>query len=126
MEVEPEVFEEYRLPQEPIIIDESIEKIKNTLKSKKISVVDFLKNFPRSKRIDIVDILRGALPVPIDYNELDMICKNLGMDKNEIFDIWENRFKQVMETGGMNIYSNTELVKRMLGCAKKYLTENKT
>ena len=126
MEVEPEVFEEYRLPQEPIIIDESIEKIKNTLKSKKISVVDFLKNFPRNKRIDIVDILRGALPVPIDYNELDMICKNLGMDKNEIFDIWENRFKQVMEAGGMNIYSNTELVKRMLGCAKKYLTENKT
>lgn len=126
MEVEPEVFEEYRLPQEPIIIDESIEKIKNTLKAKKISVVDFLKKFPRNKRIDIVDILRGALPVPIDYNELDMICKNLGMDKNEIFDIWENRFKQVMETGGMNIYSNTELVKRMLGCAKKYLTENKT
>ena len=27
MEVEPEIFEEYRLPQEPIIIDESVIKI---------------------------------------------------------------------------------------------------
>ena len=33
MEVEPEVFEEYRLPQEPIIIDETVTKIKSELKS---------------------------------------------------------------------------------------------
>ena len=123
MEVEPEIFDEYRLPQEPVLIDESVNKIKTTLKNKKISVVDFLKNFPRNKRLDIVDMLRGALPVPIDYTELNMIGKILGMEKNEVFDIWENRFKQVMETGGMNIYSNTELVETMLSCARKYITD---
>ena len=122
MEVEPEIFEEYRLPQEPILIDEAVNKIRTTLKNKKMSIVDFLKNFPRNKRLDIVDMLRGALPVPIDYNELSMIGKTLGMGANEIFDIWENRFKQVLETGGMNIYSNTELVDKMLQCAKKHVT----
>ena len=58
MEVEPEVFDEYRLPQEPILIDDSVLKIRNILKSKKMKVVDFLKAFPRNKRLDIVDILR--------------------------------------------------------------------
>ena len=47
MEVEPEVFEEYRLPQEPILIDETVSKIKSALKSKKMKVVDFLKAFTR-------------------------------------------------------------------------------
>ena len=32
MEVEPEVFDEYRLPQEPILIDDSVLKIRNILK----------------------------------------------------------------------------------------------
>lgn len=121
MDIEPEEFEEYRLPQEPILIDDSIDKIKNVLKSKKINTVDFLKMFPRNKRLDIVDMLRGALPVPIDYSELNFIGNVIGLNKDEIFDIWENRFKQVLETNGMNIYSNSELVKNMLDCAKKYI-----
>ncbi len=122
MEVEPEIFEEYRMPQEPIIIDETVEKIKSKLKSKKISVVNYLKLFPRNKRLDIVDILRGALPVTIDYNELKLMGSITGLSKEEIFDIWQNRFKQIMETGGMNVYSNTELISKMLDCAKKYIT----
>ena len=32
MEVEPEEFEEYRIPQEPILIDDTITKIKELLK----------------------------------------------------------------------------------------------
>ena len=123
MEVEPEIFEEYRLPQEPILIDESVSKIKSALKSKKMSVIDFLKSFPRNKRLDIVDVLRGALPVPIDWSELSFICNIIGMDKEEIFNIWENRFKQVLEANGMNIYSNSDLVDKMLNCAKKYISE---
>ena len=119
MEVEPEVFEEYRLPQEPILIDDSVLKIKDSLKSKKMKVVDFLKSFPRNKRLDIVDILRGALPVPIDYNELKSIGNIIGMQNEEIFDIWETRLKQVLELNGMNIYSNSELVNSMINCAKK-------
>lgn len=121
MEVEPDVFEEYRLPQEPVLIDESISMIKQTLKSKKMSVVNFLKSFPRTKRLDIVDMLRGAIPVPTDYKELAFIGGVIALDKDEIFNIWENRIKQVLETSGMNIYANSELVNKMLDCAKEYI-----
>lgn len=121
MEVEPEMFEEYRIPQEPILIDDTIMQIKKSLKTKKMKIVDFLKAFPRNKRLDIVDILRGALPVPIDYKELKTIGEVIGMEQEEIFNIWENRFKQVLENNGMNVYSNSDLVNTMLGCAKKHI-----
>lgn len=121
MEVAPETFEEYRLPQEPIIIDESVNKIKTALKSKKMKTVDFLKSFPRNKRLDIVDMLRGALPVPLDYSELNFTGNIIGLSQTDIFNIWEARFKQVLESGGMNIYSNSELINKMLDCAKKYI-----
>lgn len=121
MNVEPEIFEEYRLPQEPVLIDDSVMIIKQALKKKKMSVVDFLKSFPRSKRLDIVDILRGSIPVPIDFNELNFIGGVIGLNKDEIFDIWENRFKQILDLNGMNIYSNSELVNTMLDCAKRYI-----
>ncbi|MCM1265147.1 MAG: helix-turn-helix domain-containing protein [Candidatus Gastranaerophilales bacterium] len=121
MEVEPEVFEEYRIPQEPILIDDTILQIKNSIKNKKMKIVDFLKAFPRNKRLDVVDILRGALPVPIDYKELKTIGEVIGMEQEEIFNIWENRFRQVLEHNGMNVYSNSELVSAMLNCAKKHI-----
>lgn len=121
MDVAPEIFEEYRLPQEPIIIDESVTKIKQAIKSKNMEIVDFLKLFPRNKRLDIVDILRGAIPVPIDYNELNSIGEAIGLKKEVIFDIWENRFKQVLELNGMNIYSNSKLVDNIITCAKDYI-----
>ena len=122
MEIAPETFEEYRLPQEPILIDESVAKIKSAIKTKKMKIIDFLKSFPRNKRIDIVDMLRGALPIPLDYSELSFMCNIIGLNKSETFDIWEVRFKQVLENGGMNIYSNSDLVNKMLDCAKKYVT----
>ena len=121
MEIEPEEFSEYRIPQEPILIDESVEIIKDYLKENKMSVVTFLKSFPRKKRIDIVDILRGALPIPIDYKELKLIAKTLNMSNEEMYSIWETRMKQVLESAGMNVYSNSELVNTMFECAKKYL-----
>ena len=92
------------------------------MKSKRMKVVDFLKAFPRNKRLDIVDILRGALPIPIDYKELELIAKVVEMSDEETFDIWEDRFKQVLELNGMNIYSNSELVSTMLDCAKKFVS----
>ena len=90
MDIEPEEFGEYRIPQEPILVDESVEIIKDYLKENGLSVVAFLKAFPRKKRIDVVDILRGALPVPIDYKELKLIGKTLNMPEEEIYRIWEN------------------------------------
>lgn len=126
MEIEPEEFSEYRIPQEPILIDESVEIIKDYLKENKMSVVTFLKSFPRKKRIDIVDILRGALPIPIDYKELKLIAKTLNMSNEEMYSIWETRMKQVLESAGMNVYSNSELVNTMFECAKKYLSSQKS
>ena len=121
MDVEPEIFNEYRIPQEPILIDESIEAIKEYIKENKLSVVSFLKSFPRRKRLDVVDILRGALPLPIDYKELKLIGKVLNMPESEIYTMWENRMKQVLDSAGMNVYSNSELLNTMFDCAKKYL-----
>ena len=122
MNIEPEEFSEYRIPQEPILIDESVETLKNYIKENKLSIVSFLKSFPRKKRIDIVDILRGALPMPLDYKELSAIGKVAGLDNNKIYSIWENRLKQVLEYNDMNIYSNSELVNSMLKCAKEHIS----
>ena len=121
MHIEPEEFSEYRIPQEPILIDESVETLKNYIKENKLSIVSFLKSFPRKKRLDIVDVLRGALPLPIDYKELKMIGKTLNMPEEEIYSLWETRMKQVLESAGMNIYANSGLVTTMFDCARKFL-----
>ena len=121
MDVNPEEFGEYRIPQEPILIDESVETLKDYIKENGMSVVAFLKTFPRKKRIDVVDILRGASPIPVDYKELNLIGKTLNIPNEEIYMMWENRIKQVLESAGMNIYSNTGLVNAMFDCAKKYI-----
>ncbi len=122
MEVEPEVFEEYKIPQEPILIDDSIEFFKDVMKEKGMSVVNFLKAFPRKKRIDIVDMLRGSLPIPIDFKELLMIAQVLELNQEDIYSMWEKRMKQVLEANGMNIYANAALVNAMFDCAKKYIS----
>ena len=124
MEIEPEEFQEYKIPQEPILIDESVETIKEYLKENRMSVISFLKSFPRKKRLDMVDILRGALPLPIDYNEIKLIGKTLNMPIEEIYSIWEARMKQVLGNAGMNIYSNSALVDAMFNCAKKQIINN--
>lgn len=121
MEIEPEEFEEYKIPQEPILIDDSIEFFKDVMKEKGMSVVSFLKAFPRKKRLDIVDMLRGTLPVPIDFKELTMIAQVLDLSKDDVYSMWEKRVKQVLESNGMNIYSNAALINAMFDCAKKYV-----
>ncbi len=124
MDISPEEFGEYRIPQEPILIDESVETLKDYIKENNMSVVTFLKSFPRKKRLYIVDILRGAMPLPIDYKELTLIGKTLNMPNEEIYSLWEDRIKQILDSAGMNIYANSELLNSMLGCAKKYLLAN--
>ena len=121
MEIEPDEFSEYKIPQEPILLDENVEIIKDYLKENKMTVVSFLKSFPRKKRLDVVDILRGALPVPVDYKELELIGKTLNMPPEEIYSIWETRMKQILESAGMNIYSNSSLINSMFDCAKKQI-----
>ena len=122
MEIEPEDFEEYKIPQEPILKDDTLELLKSMMKEKKINTVTFLKAFPRKKRVEIVDMLRGAYPIPIDYKELTMIGQVIELDKKDIYNIWEDRIKQVLELNGMNLNNNSELIKSMFECAKKQLT----
>ena len=121
MGIEPDEFEEYKIPQEPILQDENIEFIKSILKHKKMSVVNFLKSFPRKRRVYIVDMLRGAYPLPIDFKELKMIGETLDLDKNDIYNLWEERLKQVLEANGMNLSSNAALINSMFECARKYV-----
>lgn len=121
MEIEPEEFEEYKIPQEPILIDDSVEFFKDVMKEKKMSTINFLKAFPRKKRLDIVDMLRGSLPIPIDFKELTMIAQVLDLSKDDIYEMWEKRMKQVLESNGLNIYSNAALVNSMFDCAKKFI-----
>lgn len=121
MDVEPDEFEEYKIPQEPLLIDDSIEFLKDSIKMKGLSIVSFLKAFPRKKRLEIVDILRGATPLPIDFKELSMIAQVLDLKKDEIYPLWELRIKQVLEASGMNINANSALINTMFDCAKKFI-----
>ena len=120
MNISPETFEEYKIPQEPILKDESLELLKSIIKEKNINMITFLKSFPRKKRAQIVDILRGAYPIPIDYKELTMIGQTLELDKSDIYNIWEDRMKQVLEANGVNLSNNSGLFDAMFECAKKY------
>ena len=121
MDITPEEFEEDKIPQEPILKDDTLELVKSIMKEQKINTVTFLKAFPRKKRVQIVDMLRGAYPIPIDYKELSMIGQILNLDKEDIFNIWEDRIKQVLESNGMNLNNNSALINSMLECAKKHI-----
>ena len=124
IEIEPESFEEYKIPQEPRFIDESILFIKDVLKDKKMNTVNFLKAFPRKKRLEIVDILRGATPIPIDFQELNLIGQTLNLNPKDIYSLWEKRLKEVLEMNGMNIYANSNIINSMFNCAKKEILHN--
>lgn len=124
MDIEPETFKEYKIPQEPIIIDEATEFLKDVLKTKKIPTYQFLKSFPRKKRVEIVDILRGAMPIPTDWKELQAISRILDINIDEIYPYWENRIKQILSNSGMNLQSNMLLVNSMFDCAKDYIKTN--
>ena len=121
MDVEPEEFVEYKISQEPIFIDEAIEFIKSKQAEKGLSTAQFLKSFPRHQRVYIVDMLRGALPIPLDWRELCTIADILSIPKDEIYPYWETRLKKVLQTSGMNLQSNLNLINAMLKCAKDYM-----
>lgn len=121
MDTKPEEFVEYKIPQEPILIDEAVEFIKDKQQSKNLSTVQLLKAFPRKKRVEIVDILRGARPIPLDWKELSLIAQVLDISKEEIYPFWENRLRQLMQNAGMNLQSNSELVNAMFACSREFI-----
>ena len=121
MDVEPEEFDEYKIPQEPILMDDSIEFLKEKQKEKNISTVQFLKAFPRKKRLEIVDILRGANPIPLDWKELTLIAQVLDIKKEEIYPYWEARLRNLMQSAGVNMQTNAGLINTMFSCAREYI-----
>jgi len=126
MDCEPEIFNEYKLPQEPIFYDEGTEFLKESIKKKNIPTYQFLKSFPRRKRVEIVDILRGATPIPADWKELQTITYALGIKDEDIYPYWEHRIKQILSASGVNLQANFQLIKTMLGCAKSHILEKQT
>ncbi len=122
MDIEPEEFVEYKIPQEPIMLDESIEFLREKQKDKGyFNSTAFLKSFPRKKRVEIVDILRGARPIPLDWKELTLIAQVLDISKEEIYPYWEERARRLFQTAGMNLQTNQGLVDAMFDCARNYV-----
>lgn len=124
MDISPEEFVEYKIPQDPILIDETTQFIKEKQREKKMTTVQFLKSFPRKQRLEIVDILRGARPLPLDWEEVSIIAQVLDISKEEIYDYWEARLKQVLQSAGFNFEDNIELAKTMFNCCRDYVYKN--
>ena len=121
MDIQPEEFVEYKIPQDPILIDETTEFIKQKIKDKNLTTVQFLKAFPRKQRLEIVDILRGARPIPLDWEEVRVIAQVLDVTKEEMYEYWENRFRQFLQNSGFNIENNKELSNTMFDCIRNYV-----
>ena len=124
MDVSPEEFAEYKIPQDPILVDETTQFIREKQKENNLSTVQFLKAFPRKQRLEIVDILRGARPIPLDYQEISVIAQVLDISKEEMYTFWEKRLRDVLKMAGFNFESNKGLSDAMFDCARDYVHKN--
>ncbi len=118
---EPESFPEYKLPEEPRVVDPGIEFLKQRQQVLGLSNVQFLKRFPRNQRVEIVDMWRGALPLPLDWSQLCAITSVLDLRKEEIYPYWQARLQQYLTAGGIDPLSNIGLLNAMFQGIKTYL-----
>lgn len=121
MEVAPESFPEYKLPEEPRIIDPGIEFLKSVQRERGLSNVQFLKRFPRNQRLYIVDMWRGALPMPLDWAKLFTVVQVLDLSKEDIYPYWQSRLQQYLTSGGIEPMTNIGLLNAMFQGVKAYL-----
>ena len=126
MDIEPEEFVEYKIPQDPILIDETTQFIREKQKEKNMSTVQLLKSFPRKQRLEIVDILRGARPIPLDWGEVTTIAQVLDISVEEIYELWETRLKQVLQYSGFNFEANSGLANALFSCSRDFVYKQKT
>ncbi len=124
MGIEPESFPEYRLPEEPRVMDPGIEFLKQRQTELGLSNVQFLKRFPRNQRVEIVDMWRGSLPLPLDWAQLCAIASVLELRKEEIHPYWQGRLQQFLTTGGIDPLANIGLINAMFQGVKTYLKIN--
>lgn len=125
MDVLPEEFDEYVIPQEPVAYNKNLEILKDHIKANKLSTVEFLKMFERKKRLHLVDMLRGAKPIPINFVELKAIAHVLHISSDEVFMIWKERMIEYLDHAGFSSVINKGLSDAMFDCAKKYLSSIK-
>ena len=125
MDIRPEDFIEYQIPQDPPVYNENLEFLKDTIKHNNLSTVEFLKMFERKKRLNLVDILRGAKPLQIDFLELKNISDALNMSNDELYELWHRRLLEFLTDGGFNMEKNKKLADAMFDGAKEYIKSQK-
>ena len=123
MDINPEEFIEYQIPQDNITYSENLLMLKDLIKFNKLSTLDFLRLFERRKRLELVDILRGARPIQIDFMELKKIASALNMSDGELFSLWKSRLIEYLQEGGFNIKKNEKLINSMFECASNIMNE---
>ena len=123
MDINPEDFIEYQIPQDNTFYSENLLMLKDLIKFNKLSTLDFLRFFERKKRLELVDILRGAKPIQIDFSELKKIALALNMPDDELFALWKARLIEYLQEGGFNIKKNEKLLTSMFDCAKNTIDE---
>lgn len=121
MGVSPEEFPEYRVSEEPKLIDPGIQFLKESQQKLGLSNVQLLKRFPRQRRVEIVDLWRGAEPLPLDWNHLASIAEILEVPVKDIYPYWQARIQQYLICGGIDIISNGGLINAMFDGARSYL-----
>lgn len=123
MDICPEDFIEYQIPQDPPVYNENLEFLKDFIKAKNLSTLDFLRLFERKKRLHLVDVLRGAKPLQIDYCEMKNIAKVLDMSNEDLFKLYKSRLKEFLQEGGFNVEKNKGLFDAMMYAVQKHLAE---
>ena len=123
MDINPEDFIEYQIPQDNISYSENLLMLKDLIKFNKLTTLDFLRLFERKKRLELVDILRGAKPIQIDFLELKKIASALNMSNDELFALWKSRLIEYLQEGGFNIKKNEKLLNSMFDCANNIMSE---
>ena len=123
MDINPEEFSEYQIPQEINSFSENLLLLKDLIKHNKLSTLDFLKMFERKKRLELVDILRGAKPIQIDFCELKQIADNLKMNKKELFEMWKTRMIEYLTEGGFKPENNKKLLDKIFKSALDYVMQ---
>jgi len=121
MDIPPEEFPEYKVSEEPKLLDPGIEFLKGKQRETGLSNLDFIKKFPRKRRVEIVDLWREALPLPLDWNYLQSISDILQVSPKEIYPFWQSRMQQYLMSGGIDVISNSGLVNALFEGAKSYL-----
>ncbi len=120
MDINPEEFTEYQIPQESVVYSENLLFLKDLIKYNKLSTLEFLKMFERKKRLELVDILRGAKPIQIDFEELKKVANILNMTKTQFFEMWKTRMLEYLQDGGFNLEKNKNLLDKMFQSAQNY------